>query len=127
MVMTNSSSPPNIILNNLGVPLTREYKYQYDIVIIDSKLQPPIWKRKNATGTVPELLNMLSQTRQFSILAAIQYLDGIIIPKLLPYSEVKNQITEEDQHHLEQIQSQSIKRMLHLPCTAPPQEAFTAN
>ena len=66
-------------------------------------------------GTVAELLNILSQTRQFSLLAAIQYLEGIVIPKLLLNSETWNKITEEEQHQLEQIQSQAIKRMLHIP------------
>ena len=116
MIMTNSTSPPDIILNSINIPLTKEYKYLGDIVTIDNKLQLLIWERKNViTGTVAELLNILSQTRQFSLLAAIQYLEGIVIPKLLLNSETWNKITEEEQHQLEQIQSQAIKRMLHIP------------
>ena len=120
MIMTNSQIPPNIILNNLSVPITKEYKYLGDIVTIDNKLQPLIWERKNLiTGTVAELITILNQTRQFSILAAVQYLEGIIIPKMLLNSETWTQITDEDQSQLEQIQSQSIKRMLHLPYSTP--------
>ena len=120
MVMTNHPNPPSIILNNLTVPVTNEYKYLGDLIKIDNNLQPLIWERKNIlTGTVAELMNILNQTRQYSIIAAIQYYEGILIPKLLLNAETWPKITEEDYQHLEQIQSQSIKRLLRLPYSTP--------
>ena len=120
MVMTNNPDPPKIILNNLIVPVTNEYKYLGDLIKIDNNLQPLIWERKNIiTGTVAELMNILSQTRQYSIIAAIQYHEGIIIPKLLLNSETWPKITQQDYLQLEQIQSQAIKRLLRLPYSTP--------
>ena len=79
-----------------------------------------IKERKNTiNGTVAEIVSINYETQQYSIKAAIQYLEGIIIPKLLLNAETWNNLKGYDYEELEKIQSQSIKRMLHLPYTTP--------
>ena len=119
MIMTNNPSPPKTILNQKVVPITNEYKYLGDLIQINNDLQPLIWERKNIiTGTVCELMTILSQTRQYSFMAAIQYLEGIITPKLLLNSETWPKINE-DHIQIQQIHSQAIKRLLRLPYSTP--------
>ena len=120
MIMTNQANPPEIILNKKVVPITNEYKYLGDLIVVNNDLHPLIWERKNViTGTVCELMNILSQTRQYSFMAATQYLEGIITPKLLLNAETWPRITEEDYMQIEQIHSQAIKRLLRLPYSTP--------
>ena len=120
MVMTNNPKQPQILLNNQLLQTTEEYKYLGDIITINNSLQPLISERQNIiTGTVAEIVTILNQTGQYSILAAIQYLEGVIQPKLLLNSEAWNKISDEDLKDLEKIYSQSLKRLLHLPYTTP--------
>ena len=120
MIMTNNKNPPKILLNNHVVPITNEYKYLGDLIVINNDLQPLLWERKDIiSGTVCELMTILSQTRQYSLMASIQYLEGIITPKLLLNAETWPKITEEDYLLIEKIHSQAIKRLLRLPYSTP--------
>ena len=83
VIMTNSKNDPTIFLNNQILPIVEEYKYLGDIITPDNSLQKLIYERKNnIAGTVAEIVTIIHQTQEFSIIAAKQYLKGIVIPKL---------------------------------------------
>ena len=120
VIMTNSKNDPTIFLNNQILPIVEEYKYLGDIITTDNNLQKLIYERKNnIAGTVAEIVTIIHQTQEFSIIAAKQYLQGIIIPKLLLNAETWTKITPKDISNLEQIQSQSLKRLLRIPYSTP--------
>lgn len=120
IVMTNRKEQTNIKLNDRIVPETEEYKYLGDLMRLDDSYSELIKERKySIAGTVAEIVNIENEIKQHSIMAAVQYLNGIIIPKLLLNSEAWNNLTIIDYQQLEQSQSQSIKRLLHLPYTTP--------
>ena len=120
VLMTNQTKIENITLNSIQVPIVNEYKYLGDIIVIDNTLGKLIEERKNAIyGVVAEIVSITSETRQFNIIASIQYLNGIIQPKLLLNCETWFPISKKEMIQLEQIYSQSIKRMLHIPFSTP--------
>ena len=120
VLMTNQTKIENITLNSIQVPIVNEYKYLGDIIVIDNTLGKLIEDRKNAIyGVVAEIVSITSETRQFNIIASIQYLNGIIQPKLLLNCETWFPISKKEMIQLEQIYSQSIKRMLHIPFSTP--------
>ena len=120
VIMTNSKDKPQIILNNKVVPKVDEYKYLGDVLTAEESYTELIRERRSAiTGTVAELVTISNEIQQKNVIAAVQYPNGIIIPKLLINSEAWNTLNNQDQQQLEQCQSQSIKRLLHLPYTTP--------
>ena len=120
VLMTNQAKIENITLNSIQVPIVEEYKYLGDIIVTDNTLGKLIEERKNAIyGVVAEIVSITSETRQFNIIASIQYLSGIIQPKLLLNCETWYPISKKEIILLEQIYSQSIKRMLHFPFSTP--------
>ena len=119
VVMANNKQNPKINLNNKKVPEVKEYKYLGDIVTIEGDYTELINERgRSISGTVAELVSISGEIKQYNIKASIQYLNGIIIPKLLVNAEAWN-LKKKDLDNLERIQSQSIKRLLHLPYSTP--------
>ena len=120
VLMTNIKNQEPIKLNNINVPVVEEYKYLGDFINMDNNLMNMINDRKNTiNGTVAEIISITSETRQFSIIAAIQYMNGIITPKLLLNAETWHPISQQEINLLEQVYSQSLKRLLHLPFSTP--------
>ena len=119
-VMSNIIKEPKIQMNNNFLPITTEYKYLGDIITTDNRISELILDRKNAiSGTIAELVCIINEPCQYSFTAAIQYLNGIIIPKLLLNCESWTNMTLQEENQLEMIHSQSIKRLLHLPYSTP--------
>ena len=120
VIMSTHTNEKIITLNSVQVPVVNEYKYLGDIIVPDNSLDNLINERKNIiNGTTAEIVSISAETRQFSIMAAVQYLNGIITPKLLLNAETWDNITCKEMSQLEQIHSQSIKRLLHLPFSTP--------
>ena len=120
VLMTNIKNQEPIKLNNINVPVVEEYKYLGDLINMDNNLINMINERKNAiNGTVAEIVSITSETRQFSLIAAIQYMNGIIAPKLFLNAETWHPISLPEMNLLEQTYSQSVKRLLHLPFSTP--------
>merc|ERR1712080_606451 len=119
-LMTNNKKPTPIYMNGNELQVVEEYKYLGDIIRIDDKYSSMIKERKNSiTGLVAEIVSISCELKELSILASLQYLQGIIIPKLLLNSETWNNLVNQDIEEMEQIQSQNIKRMLKIPYTTP--------
>ena len=120
VLMTNKPNTNNIKLNNIDVPIIEECKYLGDYINMDNNLINLINERKNAiAGTIAEIISITTETRQFSLIAAIQYLNGIISPKLLLNAETWFPILQQELDLLEQVYSQSLKRLVHLPFSTP--------
>ena len=120
VIMSTHTNNNIVTLNNVKVPVVTEYKYLGDIIAPDNSLESLINERRNIiSGTTAEIISISAETRQFSIIAAVQYISGIITPKLLLNAETWDNITSKEMGQLEQIYSQSIKRLLHLPFSTP--------
>ena len=121
VMMTNCKEIQNqILLNNEPVPVVQEYKYLGDVVTMNNSLLSLISERKNViSGTIAEIVSITAETHKFSMISSNQYLNGIIAPKLLLNSETWHPISETEHKNLEQIYSQSLKRLLHLPYSTP--------
>ena len=120
VIMCSSKNKPKIYLNNKLVKIVDEYKYLGDNITINNKYNKLIQERKNSiTGLVAELVSINNEIKEYSITASLQYLNGIIVPKLLINSETWNILTKNNITELEQIQSHSIKRLLRIPYTTP--------
>merc|ERR1711972_315366 len=119
--MTNCKEIQNqILLNNEPVPVVQEYKYLGDVVTMNNSLLSLISERKNViSGTIAEIVSITAETHKFSMISSNQYLNGIIAPKLLLNSETWHPISETEHKNFEQIFSQSLKRLLHLPYSTP--------
>ena len=116
----NNKQEIEVTLNKNQVTNTRKYKYLGDIISIDGKHTELINERRNVcAGTVAELVSINYETQQYNLIASVQYLEGVIIPKLLLNSETWNNIKKKDEEELEKIQSQSLKRLIQLPYTTP--------
>ena len=111
---------PEVYLNGNLVKNVEKYKYLGDVISLKGKCSEMIDERRNTcAGTVAELVSISYEIKQYDLIAAAQYLNGIIAPKLLLNAETWNTLSSKDYDELEKIQSQSLKRLLHIPYTTP--------
>ena len=117
----NTKSEKEIILGTNKIGYVNEIKYLGDLISNDGKIDEMIKERKNSiNGITAELVTILSQINvETEIPAIIQYIQGIIIPKLLVNSETWNNITTKNIETLESILTKSIKRILKIPYSTP--------
>ena len=117
----NTKSEKEIILGKNKIGYVNEIKYLGDLISNDGKIDEMLKERKNTiNGITAELVTILSQINvETEIPPIIQYIQGIIIPKLLVNSETWNNITTKNIETLEGILNKSIKRILKIPYSTP--------
>ena len=120
-IMKINSPEPEIKLGEHHLEYTNKMKYLGDIISNDGKIDDLIKDRKNAiTGMTAELVSIMAQIQnETAIKAKIQFIRGILIPKLLANSETWNNLTKTNMTDLEKIFIKSIKRILRIPESTP--------
>ena len=120
-IMKINSQESEIKLGEHHLEYTDKMKYLGDIISNDGKIDELIKDRKNAiTGITAELVSIMSQIQnETAIKAKIQFIRGILVPKLLVNSETWNNLTQTNKADLEKIFIKSIKRILRIPESTP--------
>ena len=120
-IMKINSQESEIKLGEHHLEYTDKMKYLGDIISNDGKVDELIKDRKNAiTGITAELVSIMSQIQnETAIKAKIQFIRGILVPKLLVNCETWNNLTQTNKEDLEKIFIKSIKRILRIPESTP--------
>ena len=113
-IMKINSQESEIKLGEHHLEYTDKMKYLGDIISNDGKVDELIKDRKNAiTGITAELVSIMSQIQnETAIKAKIQFIRGILVPKLLVNSETWNNLTQTNKADLEKYSSSPIKEYL---------------
>ena len=118
-INTKSEKEIKLGINKIGY--VNEIKYLGDLISNDGKIDEMLKERKNSiNGITAELVTILAQINvETEIPAILQYIHGIIIPKLLVNSETWSNITMKNIETLEGILNKSLKRILKIPYSTP--------
>ena len=120
-VVLKTGDEETINLNGKPLKYETEVKYLGDIITADYKYDKMIeTRRSKIRGVTAELQVIISELgTNNEIKMIMQYINGIIIPRLLLNAETWNNLTIENINELEAIYQQTIKKLLRIPITTP--------
>ena len=121
VMIVNSTQDDEIKLAKDKLEKVNKMKYLGDIITNNGKIDELIAERKNSiSGITAELVTILAQIdSDLKITSILQYIQGIIIPKMLVNSETWNNISQKNLEEMERIQMKAIKRTLKIPDSTP--------